>query len=1182
MHNSSLLIALVVVSACGDDSAPIPDSGPTDAGQRDGGDIDVTPPSIVSSDPMDGENGVASTTSFEIVFSEPMDRTTGSVVVEPGARMLSAMIASWLDDDTRVIFTGELALDEGAEYLATIHADFRDRAGNALASESTVNFTTRDATRPVVTSSTPVEGATELSTSTDLVTLEFSEPMDPESGVGILSGGRGTLGEPEWNPDFTSISWPLSNLERDSVYALSIENFTDDSGNPLDSGAYILDGFLDFRTGGDEDAPAVMVSSPAEAETGVRPTLSTISITFTEAMNPLVRTALLDDGTTMRALDGSYSDDRRVLSFDVDGLIEVDRSYSLRIAGAGYTDAAGNPLDETAYLGDGAVDFSTGPARLGPVVLVADPGERSLGVSYDISPIVIRFNTAMDATRTSVPLRTDSTTTMLTGSWSAGDTTLTMVLEPGTLSPATAYEIDLRAFTDAGGTVLNDEHPYLRDGILNFTTMAPSGDSCRDPLTIAEATSRGGRFSWVMPAVARRDNGATDSCDSTGARGDFVVRYEKTSGTLGEGGALLRVAALRSSTSNLNIEVRSESCAPARDMRQLVCRSNLETQDFLLDVPAGTYFVWIAGEATSSIGAQVAIEELVEWPEGESCESPYSIATPAGVYRPPAMPDEPHTWVIPASSVTAADQPGGATCHPDSFGSDAVVTFLKTMDTSVLEVTVTATDTSTTSSDLDIEVRTACGTTGRSLACSTGTRSGNFIVAAPAGPAYVWIANNDPGKVPPGATVTIREVPVGPGEACGSARPLSILGDNPVTLDSSERLGAGSCSDGSDITWYRYTPFERIVSFQTDVPGAIVLFDPAGSRELGCTTNSAERPAAAIAVPGQPVCIGISNGSGVASVRTGERRYTGVSGTVTDLRVLRPLSTTGTELSWTGDRWMTVTPTTLYMGDFSNTMAVRKTGDARALLIEGVTSAHTGECAVNVGERLFAIDDSFFLPTIARWFELWDGVRYPWAPRTWDTMPMYVTPDNAFTTTQDACNYDGSALIFGFDRDTFDPSATAFYAQSPVAPSPPVLLGTNNSIYNLSGVAADDVYVYFAADVGDGTTNVQGIYRLSRTQLADPTAMPEPLAIAMTAGSTGTWTPVLIDDNTDPDQLYFRSASGALHVVVEPDSPSPLYLGQLLQLGNTADEVMSYDPLTNSVFMFETQTNSLGRLVRID
>jgi hypothetical protein len=914
----------------------------------------------------------------------------------------------------------------------------------------------------------------------------------------------------------------------------------------------------------------------------VRPTLTAIRVTFTEPMNPLVRGATLSDGTTTRMLTGTYAPDRRSISFPVDGLIATDASYSLSLAGFGYADPAGNALDEAAYLGDGAVDFSTGPARLGPVVLAADPGEASVGVSYDVSPIVVRFNTAMDTSRSDVSIRSGAFFRALSGSWSAADTVLTILVPPGLLEPDTAYEIDFRAFVDAGGAALNDEHPYLRDGVLDFTTALPSGDSCRDPLTTAAATMRGGRLTWVMPAVTRRDNGATDSCDLSGARGDFVIRYDKTSGDLSEGGALLRISALRGSTSNFNIEVRREVCAPASDMRQLFCRSNLETQDFFLDVGAGTYFIWIAGEATSSIGAQVAVEELGDWPEGERCEAPYSIATPAGVYRAPMTPDEPHTWIIPASSITSTDKPGTMSCHRDALGSDAVVTFVKAADASVLEITVNATDTSTTVSDLDIEVQTACDEGGRSLSCAAGTRNGNFFVAPPAGPVFVWVGNNDPGRPAPGATVTIREVPVSAGEACGSARPLTILGDNPVMLDSAERLGGGSCNDGSSITWYRYTPAERIVNFQTDVPGGVVLVDPGSSRELACTTDATERAVAAIAVPGRPICVGISNSSGIANVRTGERRYTGVSGTVTDLHVLRPLSTTGTELSWTGDKWMTVTPTTLYMGDFSNTYAVRKTGGARALFIEGPTSTHTGECAVNVGERLFTLDDIFGLGGVTRWWELWDGVRYPWAPRVWDTMPMYMTPDPMFTTTQDACAYDGSNLLFAFDRDTFDPAATAFYAQSPAMPSPPIFLGTNAAVFNVSGLAADDEYVYFAGDVFDGFAYVQGIYRIARSGLTDPLTVPEPLAITTTAGGTGTWTPVLIDDPIDPDQLYFRASTGALHVIVEPDSAAPLYLGSLVALGTTSDEVMAYDPLTNSVFMFETQTVVNGRLVRID
>ncbi|HJL17701.1 MAG TPA: Ig-like domain-containing protein [Sandaracinaceae bacterium LLY-WYZ-13_1] len=1170
----ALAVSLSLV-ACdgGDDPDGGADAGTTDAGGGDAGPSDTTPPTVLDTVPDDGAESVPLGTAITVTFSEPMDRMAGAVTIEPGSIRLPASIGRWTDEDQRLIFTGVGGLLEGTEYVGTVGPDFTDRAGNPIEDTAEFRFVTIDLTAPEVRSSTPSEGATDVSSMLSEVTVTFTEPMDPARGMGILSGGRAILGEPSWNVDDTEVTWPVTGVEAESVYALSLEGFTDDSGNALDTVAYLDDGFLDFRTGADTQPPSVVVSDPPEAGSGVDAFRRRMTVTFSEPMSPFVVGATLSDGTTDTDLTGSWNDDFTILTFDVGGLLAFDQSYSVTLSGFGYEDLEGNALDETTYLGDGAIDFDTGPEDPGPVALASDPIEGGTGVSPRLTPLTVRFNEPMDTSITDADLSNARIVVTLTGGWDASGTILRFDVPTDLLENANDYDLDLRAFEDVDGNALNATHPYLDDGILDFRTADPDGENCSRPLTVAQADMRGGRLSWLVPEERRRVDGGTASCDpdSSGSGQDFVIEYEKTSADLAGGGSLLHVFV--SSGDDLNIEVRQGTCAPGDDADQLACNHDFGERDVYLDVGPGTYYIWVAGDSTSDFGATVEVEELGDWPEGESCAAPYTTAS--SIHTGGGGIGMANIWEIPPTAVTSYDRApstseGLTSCNGDPLGVDTVVAFDKTSDDSVLLVRVAATDDSFSVSDLDIEISDTCDPTAspRSVyACQTNEDDPyEALVGGPAGTRYIWLANTDTDDPFPGATVEVTEIAAAEGESCNTARMIGATGDTTLSLDSTQALGTPSCfGGGGNVTWYRFAPSGNLVSLQTDVAGDLAVIDRGANEELSCVSDASASPLFQFVPTGTEVCIGLSNDASYATLSVGERSYTGVGSTVTDLNVERAVTSSGSEISWTSDEWMTVTPTTVYLAEDGDLFQFPKTGGTRAVEVDGPTATLMGECGVSVGEQVFSMDDAGDDDEPA-WSRLWDGVTYPWAPEDWDQSPF---PYNFLD--MEACNVDGSSILYTGDESS---GPTDIYTLPSTAAATPTSVGSIPDLSNAVGIAADSTYYYVAAE--NEATSGEGIYRVPRGSLTDT-----PVLLADITVPCCDHVPMFIDDPASPSYLYFRD-SGELHVVIDPAGTDPLYIGAVNRLGTSSDYAMTYDRDANAIYIFETETDSTGRIVRIE
>lgn len=1183
----SILLATALLGCGGTDDTIIDDAGLPDASQQD-----TTPPAVRDTTPADGAADVPRDAELVIRFSEPMAQDVGIVRVEPGGVGLLATEGTW-DAAGSTLRLLPIGTWPSGQVTATIGNEFTDLAGNPL-EPTPIVFTTIDDVGPAVTSSTPAEGATGLSARTSEIVIVFNEVMRTTVGTLDALGGAATIGSPTWSAGGTTVTFPVADLEYERDYDVTLRGFVDANGNRLDTRPYLEDGVLDFSTGPDMDGPRALRSEPAEGQVDVNPASTTaLLVTFDEAMDLATTSVSLSDGTTSVDLNGSWTGNGRIFRVEVAGRLDFGRTYGLDVTGL--RDRAGNAVDGTPYLGDGVLDFTVGADAFRPFVRVATPGEGETDVSYiDTTEITVAFSEAMSPSITTAALSDGTTSVDLTGTWTS-PTELSFDVT-GRLGAGRGYSLDLRAMQDARGNVLDAAHSYLGDGRLDFTTSAPVGEGCRDPLTIGTATETGGVYRWTISSTAPlvRDGG-TQACDTTTSAdgNDVVIRFDKVSDGPGTaGGRYLRIevdGSTGTTTGNsFDVAVMTgPSCDPAA--APLRCHSNAAFHQLDLDVPAGPVWVWVArtSSSTTAVTATVSISE-VDPPriEGDSCDNPYT--TSSAIHSSPAA--NTHRFSIPRNVLRGADIDTMPAVFPNAFtcdtaaghGIDGVIRFDKPDDTSVLRISAVRTAGSDSFNFAVFDACDAAAPATQSLGCYTGvtTTARELLVAAPAGPVYVWVGDtlatvsrsSSVWAYNNAIDVDVEVIPdVGTGEICGRAI-AAATGVNTVTGTSDQRLHAPSCFGAtSNVEWYRLRTTQEILIARANAAGGLALFDPSDMAELSCVSDALARSVTRVMPVGTELCVAVEMGRGITSIDLGGQSYTGLgSRPPVALNVLRPLSTTGTEESITTDYWMAVTDDTLLMRYSSQVLDVGRGGNERAVrrgsTPEGITSSMIGRTGVVQAGGVF----SFYSTTSAttnRIFRLWDGTSPFWTPVTWDLSPNYVTAAIMAAAPEGTSN-----IVFVTDSST----VTTFYRISALAPSTPQLVGASTRLRSARGLAVDDQFAYVQATL-DG---VRGVYRVP---LSDVTA--EPVVLAQSTGfssSTTQATAMGVDRPASPNHLYVRNGSGDVEVIIDPSGPSPFYLGPVIDRGTSSDWAMTVDPATGQLFLFETETDSNGVFLRYD
>ena len=312
---------------------------------------DTTPPTVSSTDPVNGATGVAINRKIAAAFSEAMDPstiTTATFTLKQGATPVAGSVTY---AGVTATFTPSSNLAANTTYTAMITTGARDSAGNSLANSYAWSFTTAvtpDTTAPTVTVTVPANAATGVPINQNL-SATFSEAMDPltmtTATFTLKQGATPLAGTVTYAAVGTTATFnPVDDLAALTTFTATITTGAKDlAGNPL------LNSFAwSFTTGAapDTNRPTVIATVPANAASGV-PINQTINITFSEAMDPAtISTAsftLAGPGTTPVTGTVAYDVGSKIATFIPAGNLAQNTVYRATMT-TGAKDLAGNAL----------------------------------------------------------------------------------------------------------------------------------------------------------------------------------------------------------------------------------------------------------------------------------------------------------------------------------------------------------------------------------------------------------------------------------------------------------------------------------------------------------------------------------------------------------------------------------------------------------------------------------------------------------------------------------------------------------------------------------------------------------------------------------------------------------------------------------------------------------------------
>jgi hypothetical protein len=207
---------------------------------------DVTPPTVISTNPLSGATGVPLNQIITATFSKTMNPstiTTTTFTLMQGVTPVSGAV-TYAAIGTMATFVPTANLAASTLYTATIKTGVTDLAGNQLASNYVWTFTTgtvKDTTAPTVVSTNPANNATGVCIN-GAINATFSKPMDPAT----INTATFTVTGPASAPVIGTVSLdvagtiatftPASSLATGTSYTATITTgVTDLAGNPLGS-----------------------------------------------------------------------------------------------------------------------------------------------------------------------------------------------------------------------------------------------------------------------------------------------------------------------------------------------------------------------------------------------------------------------------------------------------------------------------------------------------------------------------------------------------------------------------------------------------------------------------------------------------------------------------------------------------------------------------------------------------------------------------------------------------------------------------------------------------------------------------------------------------------------------------------------------------------------------------------
>lgn len=316
--------------------------------------IDVTPPTVIDTDPADLQVAVALDSVVAITFSEAMDSLSvnGSTVelFAPDASPVAGTV--YYDAMAHIAtFVPDADLEAGGTYEGIVTTGVDDLSGNAMTADYVWSFTTDsssiDVTPPTITAVDPVNLSVDVAVGT-LVTATFSEAMDPAT----LDSATFELVAPDLSvvpatvfydvPTWTATLVPDEVLLSESTYTAKVSTGVADV-----SGMSMVSNYSWSFTTADVTAPMVILTMPEDVAIDVAVD-TVVEFTFDEDMDELTITTanfevVAPDGSSVAGVL-TYDALTRVGTFVPDVDLFDGETYIATVT-TDATDLAGNPLE---------------------------------------------------------------------------------------------------------------------------------------------------------------------------------------------------------------------------------------------------------------------------------------------------------------------------------------------------------------------------------------------------------------------------------------------------------------------------------------------------------------------------------------------------------------------------------------------------------------------------------------------------------------------------------------------------------------------------------------------------------------------------------------------------------------------------------------------------------------------
>ncbi|MFL5347213.1 MAG: Ig-like domain-containing protein [Hyalangium sp.] len=301
------------------------------------------------------------------------------------------------------------------------------------------------------------------------ISVTFNEEMQTDRGLlqispstGFPNNGLINVTPQNWDATKTTATFTFAQgLPVKTNLSINVTNFADVAGNPMRQ-AYTF-GFAVS----DGQPPSVADSLPVEGAASVPLSTSELSFSFSDPMDTSVGTLVPGTGLTLGAVVWT---DNQHLKAPITSTLVNNANYSVQLSG--FRNARGKALDGTKYLGDGKLNFGTGPDQTPPTVVDASPAEGATGVLPENTQyVVITFSEPMNTTVGTADLYLNGTkSTTLTPMWASDGFSVTYDVQ-FKLKYSAAVRVLLTGFKDKSANALNGT-PYLGDGALTFSTGA--------------------------------------------------------------------------------------------------------------------------------------------------------------------------------------------------------------------------------------------------------------------------------------------------------------------------------------------------------------------------------------------------------------------------------------------------------------------------------------------------------------------------------------------------------------------------------------------------------------------------------------------------------------------------------------------------------------------------------------